>query len=86
MKVTLSALMLCTLASFPLYGAEDDPDNAPATSTTVATNDNTDDDTAADDSAQETDNTGLTAPPSDDDFVPSVRITEDLPVAFPVDI
>ncbi len=33
---------------------------------------------------------GLTPPPSDDpeseDFVPSIRITEDLPVSFPVDI
>ncbi|MDT8399158.1 MAG: hypothetical protein RQ899_11135 [Pseudomonadales bacterium] len=26
------------------------------------------------------------APPSDKDFVPSVQIVEDLPVAFPVDI
>lgn len=41
---------------------------------------------SADARAPETDENGLTLPPSDEDFVPSVRITEDLPVAFPVDI
>lgn len=88
MKVSMLAILFGVLVSLPLVAAEDDPDadtgNAQTEQPVVSADDNTD--TTADDSTQETDDTGLTVPSSDEDFVPSVRITEDLPVAFPVDI
>lgn len=91
MKHLVPAIVLGLLACLPLYAAEEEgnarPGEVPAAQPAqTAQNDENTDEPAADEPARETDDTGLTEPPSDEDFVPTVRITEDLPVAFPVDI
>jgi hypothetical protein len=82
MKPFASILATWLLASLPLLAAEDDsgegtaaePEQPAAVTGTEAPDPDS----------------GLTPPPSEDpaseDFVPSIRITEDLPVAFPADI
>ncbi len=75
----LSALCLAQvlLAAEPQQ-AQDDTESIPAEASS-----NQDDGPEGNDT--DTEDNGLT-PPEDENFVPSVRITEDLPVAFPVDI
>jgi hypothetical protein len=102
MKPVLHTIIFSLLVSATLFAADDNTDNVETEQTPATidnkgqdstidnpapeTIDDGSQDSTADNQAPKTDNGDLTAPPSDEDFVPSVRITEDLPVAFPVDI
>ena len=79
-------MLIGLLVTCPLFAAENDapaqaePEQAPANDAPAETVQ------VATPPAPQSEDSDLTAPPSDEDFVPTVRITEDLPVAFPVDI
>jgi len=91
MKRVLS-LSLFLLPGLSLHGAEPDAtaDNqtqaaASAEDARMAETASTDNPSSTQELPTTTDDDGLTRP-SDEDFVPSVQISEDLSVSFPVDI
>ena len=90
MKHLLKLFLLAMLVCLPLYGAQDEPGDENQAAEPAETTPGDDADTqvqqAQENTTTATTDDGLTIPPSDEDFVPTVRITEDLPVAFPVDI
>jgi len=77
----LSGLYLLYLLS-PVYAAEEETESTVQGSNETATEESQEENDQAPNLPAED---GLTRP-EDENFIPSVRITEDLPVAFPVDI
>ncbi len=77
----LSGLYLLYLLS-PVYAAEEETESTVQGSNETATEESQEENGQAPNLPAED---GLTRP-EDENFIPSVRITEDLPVAFPVDI
>lgn len=84
MKKLVISLLGSLLLSFCIYAAEESSDEETVSQEPVQEQTTVDEqqepvtEPEADDS--------LTQGPSDEDFIPTERITEDLPVAFPVDI
>ena len=77
------------MAALPLSGLQAADDNTEPDPPVTATTQTLDVDAVdSEDSSGENSTEPLadTAEASDENFVPSIRITEDLPVAFPVDI
>lgn len=86
MKTAAFFLVSCWLAIPWLYAAEQETANATESSGEVRqAPEAPDPQTESPEEGELAGDDGLTRP-EDEDFVPSVRITEDLPVAFPVDI
>ena len=86
MKRLFLLILTLLLAAVQLHAAEESNDiPAPEEDETEATDEEIVPETGSlDGPATAGDQPGTG--PSDEDFVPTVRITEDLPVAFPVDI
>jgi hypothetical protein len=92
MKAKTMAILIAVFPLTGLHAAQDNieideglPATVPAVEISSEENENSFDESSFDESNNET-ISETSAEASDDNFVPSIRITEDLPVAFPVDI
>ena len=94
MKAKAMALLIAVSPLTGLHAAQDNieieidegiPATVPAAEISSEENESSFDESSSDNSNNET-ISETSAEASDDNFIPSIRIAEDLPVAFPVDI
>ncbi|MBT5484193.1 MAG: hypothetical protein HOH14_08780 [Gammaproteobacteria bacterium] len=92
MKAKAMAILIAVSPLTGLYAAQDNIEidegvtvTVPAVEISSEENENALDESIFDESNNET-ISETSAETSDDNFIPSIRIAEDLPVAFPVDI